>query len=276
MMVTDASATHRSGAPTHRDIRSALPEGCLRGSLTQATAIFLAVALAYGSSFAGVLWADALAAKLAFSLANGLFIGLLFIIGHDCCHGSFTLYARLNAVLGRIAFLPSLHTFVCWELGHNRLHHGWTNLRGKDYVWTPFSVEDFYRWPAWRRVLERFYRSPLGVGWYYAIEIWWKRLLFPPAHEAAKLRRFAYGCDRGAVLCFFVAEIALVTWLAPAGEWGATMLLAVVLPQAIWHWLMGFVIHLHHTHPRVVWFDDEAEWSIFAVQVRGTVHVVFP
>ena len=39
---------------------------------------------------------------------------------------------------------------------------------------------------------------------------------------------------------------------------------------------MAFVIFQHHTHPRVRWFDNEAEWSYFQSQIGGTVHVKFP
>jgi omega-6 fatty acid desaturase (delta-12 desaturase) len=57
---------------------------------------------------------------------------------------------------------------------------------------------------------------------------------------------------------------------------GIDAALAVLVSQAIWDWLMGVAILLHHTHPRVCWYDDPDEWAFFAAQVRGTVHVEFP
>ena len=39
---------------------------------------------------------------------------------------------------------------------------------------------------------------------------------------------------------------------------------------------MGFATFQHHTHPRVVWYADEGEWSFFRSQVQGTVHVEMP
>ena len=60
--------------------------------------------------------------------------GRLFEVGHDACHGSYTPNANFNRWIGRLAFLPSLHVFSLWRFGHNVLHHGYSNLRGKDFV----------------------------------------------------------------------------------------------------------------------------------------------
>jgi hypothetical protein len=35
----------------------------------------------------------------------------LFVIGHDACHGSLTASRLLNALIGRMAFVPSAHSF---------------------------------------------------------------------------------------------------------------------------------------------------------------------
>src|ERR1700738_4314392 len=53
----------------------------------------------------------------------GAAIAMLFVVGHDACHGSFTASQRLNLWIGRIAFLPSLTPFRAWEFGHNQTHH---------------------------------------------------------------------------------------------------------------------------------------------------------
>jgi omega-6 fatty acid desaturase (delta-12 desaturase) len=39
---------------------------------------------------------------------------------------------------------------------------------------------------------------------------------------------------------------------------------------------MGFVSYLQHTHPRVAWYNREDEWSFYHVQLKSTVHIVFP
>src|SRR4029079_17404395 len=61
-----------------------------------------------------------------------------------------------------------------------------------------------------------------------------------------------------------------------AGELAAVAALGVAVPFLAFTWLMGFATFQHHTHPRVLWYDDESEWSYFRSQVQGTVHVEFP
>jgi hypothetical protein len=58
-----------------------------------------------------------------YSAAFRLLIVALFVIGHDACHQSYTSSRFLNHVVGRIAFLPALHSFSLWDREHNHRHH---------------------------------------------------------------------------------------------------------------------------------------------------------
>jgi omega-6 fatty acid desaturase (delta-12 desaturase) len=53
-------------------------------------------------------------------------------------------------------------------------------------------------------------------------------------------------------------------------------LAGVLWPFAVWNWLMGWAIFEHHTHPRVPWYAEEAEWRAAEAQSRCTVHTVMP
>ncbi|MEO8597163.1 MAG: fatty acid desaturase [Candidatus Solibacter sp.] len=198
-----------------------------------------------------------------FGCAEGVAIAMLFIVGHDACHGSYTAHRALNGVLGRVAFLPSLTPFRTWELGHNQTHHVYTNLKTRDVVWTPFSKAEYDRLPPVRRALEHLYRSAPGVGLYYAIEIWWHHLWRP----------LEPGNRRDCALCWGYA--LAVSLLALRSGWQA-WLVAVVFPLVLWNWLMGWAIYEHHTHPEVPWFDNEEEWRAAGGQLACTVHIVLP
>jgi omega-6 fatty acid desaturase (delta-12 desaturase) len=54
------------------------------------------------------------------------------------------------------------------------------------------------------------------------------------------------------------------------------IVVVALLPFLAFSWLMGFATFQHHTHPRVIWYANEQDWSFFRSQVEGTVHVVFP
>ena len=152
--------------------------------LSTRTTLWALVLLAFDyalllTALAGTVWLAAGWAKLLSGLAAGFVTGRLFVIGHDACHQSLTPHRRLNKWLGRLAFLPSLTPYSLWDIGHNVIHHGYTNLKGVDFVWAPLTPTEYAALTPFARFKERIYRSGLGPGLYYMSEIWWKRLFFP-------------------------------------------------------------------------------------------------
>lgn len=226
---------------------------------------------------AATVWLTAVWAKLLAGMAAGFVIGRLFIIGHDACHQSLTPHRRLNKWLGRIAFLPSLTPYSLWDAGHNVVHHGYTNLKGVDFVWAPLTPAEFAALPAGQRLLYRIYRSGFAPGLYYLIEIWWKREFFPSSRHMPT-RRPIFVKDSALVAAFGVAWIGLMAWLASAtGQslW-LTLLMGFVVPFFFWNSMIGFVVYVHHTHTRVSWHDDKAAWTRAQPFVSTTVHLTFP
>lgn len=204
-------------------------------------------------------------------------IARLFVIGHDACHQSLTDSRRLNKWLGRIAFLPSLTAYSLWEVGHNVVHHGFSNLKGRDYVWEPLTLAEYQALSPRKRLMERIYRSGLGFGAYYLISIWWDKLYFPNA-RVMPTRRPIFTRD-----CLLVTGFAAV-WIAGLVA-GALALGHAVLPIVLagfvvpflgWNMLMGFVVYLHHTHPDVVWYNDKDSWSAEQGYLTSTIETTLP
>jgi omega-6 fatty acid desaturase (delta-12 desaturase) len=225
-------------------------------------------------AIASLLVVDSWWIRVFASLVAGLWIARLFVIGHDACHGAYTPSKVLNGWIGRIAFLPSLTPYSLWDVGHNLAHHGFTNLKGRDYVWTPYSPHEFARLPWSRRILEHIYRSGVGQGFYYMVEMWWKKLYFPSRKHVGH-RRVSYFWDCVLVSAFGAAWIGgLVTWSVYSGRslW-AILLFGFCIPFFVWNCLMGFVIYVQHTNPRVAWYERRDEWSANAGYATTTVHV---
>ncbi len=224
-----------------------------------------------------VVAASSLTIKLLAAAISGLAIARLFVVGHDACHQAFFSNRTANRIVGKLVFLPSLTPFSLWEAGHNVSHHVYTNLKTHDFVWTPFSPEEFKALPVWRQKLERFYRSGYGFWAYYGIEIWWRKMMFPSAHEVP-LRRPAFFSD-SLLVCAF-ALIWLGALVAAAYATGQSVLLLIacgfLLPQMVWQLLMGAVIYFQHTHPSIAWFDNTEEWETTREGLSGTMLVSFP
>jgi omega-6 fatty acid desaturase (delta-12 desaturase) len=202
---------------------------------------------------------------------------VLFVIGHDACHGSLTPHARLNRFIATCSLLPALHPYSTWKHTHNGIHHGWTNVRGKEVVYVPFSLGDYGELPRWRQAAERFFRSPLGIGFFYFCAVYLPHELLPNRERGPRGRAWnAFQWERALVATF--AASALLLTLSLSTTCHRPLLLSAVcttvLPGVIYFGLMSFVTYIHHTHPRAPWFD-ERDFDYFGI-VRATVHVEFP
>ena len=119
-------------APTIANVLRSLPNE--RATHRNALGVSLVVVAvgAWGALFTLTLAVDALWLKCLYATLLGMTTGVVFVIGHDTCHGSLTSSARFNRVATWLLFLPSLHPATSWEWGHNRMHHSWTNLITKE------------------------------------------------------------------------------------------------------------------------------------------------
>ena len=216
--------------------------------------------------------------NLPAAVMNGLFIGLIFIIGHDTSHGAFVPGRRLNQILTRIAFIPCAHSASLWDLIHNRTHHQRTNLKGVDYAWVPTTKAEYEAMNPVRRWLERAYRGPFGPFLYYYIEFWFTRAVLPTASDS-RLEWRKHVPDTLFVLTALVLTLAGIAWLgttlAPARSLWLTMTLGWFIPFSVWNYLISLTTYMQHTHPSVPWFNNEREWSLYDGNVRGTAQVDF-
>jgi omega-6 fatty acid desaturase (delta-12 desaturase) len=290
-MLTAAAAEDRASHPPGREpsvkaTRDVLPEGSRSRSMATGVAYFTSTAFIYLVTLSLAATADSWPPRIAFAIANGLTAGMMFIVGHDACHGSLTPSSKVNGWLGRAAFLPAWHPFASWEYSHNTLHHGFTNLRGKDPVYCPLTLEEFRALSRARQWLERVSRSWFGMLPLYLVTIWWPLEINPRGEHRRRIaRRRSFVLDRALVGLFIVLETATLIGLQGGGLRAGTLTIGaaaaragfvVVAPFLSFAWLMGFATFQHHTHQRVIWYADEAEWTFFRSQVEGTVHVVFP
>ena len=231
----------------------------------------------FSALMVGTVAFEAWWAKLLSALAAGFMIGRLFIIGHDACHQSYTPHRGLNRWLGRLAFLPSLTPYSLWEVGHNVVHHGYTNLKGVDFVWAPLTKEEFEALSPARRRMERIYRSGWGPALYYLIEMWWLRMFFPRKTYMGT-RRAVFVWDGVCVVATAALWVGALVAAASATGQSVWLLLGVgfAVPFLFWNAMIGFVVYVHHTHTAVQRHDDKAAWARAAPFVSTTVHLTFP
>src|SRR5262249_11987150 len=101
--MTRSRLGRRSALFTLSALRRALP-----------LALFLVVLSRWGGTVFAILASNRVSA-LALVPACGILIVMLLVIGHDAGHQSYTSSRLINHVIGRIAFLPALHSFSLWD-----------------------------------------------------------------------------------------------------------------------------------------------------------------
>ncbi len=91
----------------------------------------------YLTSFAGLyLWmlfgGLSGAALLGSALALGFLVAMIgFNVGHDALHGAMSSSSRVNKILGHSFTLLGANPYL-WQIGHNTIHHTYTNIPGHD------------------------------------------------------------------------------------------------------------------------------------------------
>lgn len=230
--------------------------------------------LTYAVGLSGFLFVPSLGLRLAFLPVMGFAMARLFGIGHEALHRNFTGNPRLDWGIGYLAMLPTLHPMGPVTRGHVRLHHGFTNVKGRDPQWCPLSKAEFDRLSRIGRALERAYRSVFGFGLYWSVEIVLRGLLLlrsrgavDPDPTASRFHR-----DRAVTASFVVFSIAgWGLWGYRAGP-GATIAIlgGFVVPLAIAHWLIGMTTYFQHTSPRIAWYRHPDDCTFFDNQVTGT------
>ena len=101
---------------------------------------------------------------IALALPTGALLVRVFIVQHDCGHGSFFASPRANRWVGRLCSLITLTPFANWARQHSQHHGNWSNLdrrEGADLYSACLTVREYLALSRWQRLLHRLPRHPL-------------------------------------------------------------------------------------------------------------------
>lgn len=221
--------------------------------------------------------------KFLFGVVVSLICGKFFVIAHDAAHGSFAPSRAANNAIGRVSMAAAFHILDPWKYGHNYLHHGFTNLRDKDFVWRPLSKREYDSAHLTRRLLERIYRHHSGVGFcpYYLIEILFKRMLWPrPGAAGAKASGavdFVVSYSMWSLVIIFLVfgKLLIDGRMDDEAAIAVNMICGFVGPLLYVCWAIGFVVFFNHTHPEIPWFASRDRWNHWDAQLHCTLYVQF-
>ena len=101
---------------------------------------------------------------LALSVPAAALLVRVFIIFHDCCHGSFLPSPRANRVVGYLTGLLTLMPFDLWRRAHLEHHAtvGDLDRRGTGDIWT-LTVREYLNASRPKRLFYRVVRNPFAM-----------------------------------------------------------------------------------------------------------------
>jgi acyl-lipid omega-6 desaturase (Delta-12 desaturase) len=197
------------------------------------------------------------------------FLVRLFMIQHDCGHGSFFRRRWANDWLGRAIGVLTLTAYGHWARRH-AVHHatgGNLDRRGVGDVRT-LTVAEFRRLPARQRLAYRLARHPLvvlGVGPVY---------VFVLKHRLPSAPRTADRDAWGSVLATNLAIVGLAAAAAALIGWREFLLVQAPitwLASTIGVWLFFVQHQFEGTH-----WVREGGWTFHAGALAGSSHLDLP
>jgi acyl-lipid omega-6 desaturase (Delta-12 desaturase) len=227
--------------------------------LAGCAAMYLVLPVSYGLAF-------------VLALPTGILVVRIFILQHDCGHGSFFASPRSNAMVGRMCSLVTLTPFANWRRQHGLHHAAWNNLDriggGSDIYSTCLTVRQYLARTPWQRLLYRLPRHPLIAN-----------VLLPPL-VFVLLYRVPFDMprdwlrERHSVYLTNIVLAALFGTLAALIGW--QQVLAVHLPIMVVASIVGvWLFTLQHRFETAHWTDGR-RWSFVEAALAGSSWLRLP
>ena len=254
--------------PSIIDIKKVVPSHCFRGVLARSM-YFVGKDIVLIAALYGVMLLLErqpirmlyLAAMPVYWFLQGTLMWSVFVLGHDCGHGSFSDHHLLNDVLGTLLHAVLLVPYYPWKLSHRHHHRNTANI-DRDEIFYPIRERDLPRdfkiiYPAFG----------LGISWFmYLFTGYMPRGM---CHFNPFESMFA-----GHVLGCTLSVGAMGGWLAVLAAYARAYGVAAfashyVAPLFVFGSWLVVVTFLHHMDTGVLWYSDD-EWT----NVRGQLSSV--
>lgn len=191
----------------------------------------------------------------------------LFILQHDCSHGSFVPSSTLNHVLGSIFGVFTITPYFKWR--HNHLtHHAWSGnldrrVRGAEFY--TMTVDEYLAASPKERFRYRLYRSPwilLPFGGIFAFAL--SNRWFSSVSGKSRPR------DRISVWATNAAMVLLAYGM------GFRTYLLIYVPIVLLAGTAGLILFYVQHQFEDGYFVHKDEWDHFEAAMTGSSHLVLP
>ena len=209
---------------------------------------------------------------LALAVPTGAFLLRVFIIQHDCGHGSLFRSRRANRIVGWLCSLCTFTPYGNWARQHAQHHAGWNNLDrregGADIYSACLTVREYRALPRGRRLLHRLPRHPLVA------HVLLPPLIFLLLYRVPFDTPRTWAAERRSVYLTNAALLALFGGLVAALGWRPVLL--VHLPVMIVASILGvWLFALQHRFETAHW-TVSGKWRFVDAALAGSSWLDLP
>lgn len=193
----------------------------------------------------------------------------LFIIQHDCGHGSFFKSRAANDFVGRTLSVLTLTPYDSWKRAHAAHHASTGNLdrRGRGDVET-MTVAEYWASGPLKRVAYRLYRNPLVMVLFGAPMNFILLQRLPMGHELRNRQ-----CRRSILLLDLTL---LMAFGLPCAQFGVLPVFGAYLPvMVIASWVGNWLFYVQHQFDRTHW-ERDGDWNFHEAAVVGSSYFKLP
>lgn len=199
-------------------------------------------------------------------LAAG-FLVRIFIIFHDCGHGSFFASQNANHFLGFLSGVLTFTPYFHWRWEHN-IHHatsGDLDRRGTGDVWT-MTVEEYLQSSRWKRFSYRLARNPVILFGLAPLYLFLIQNRIPSLKANKRERHSVYAMNLA--LAAFLTSMCLV-FGTKAFLLLQLMVIAIAGSAGIW------LFYVQHQFDGVYW-ERQENWDYTTAALQGSSFYKLP
>lgn len=203
------------------------------------------------------------------ALPAAVFLARLFMIQHDCGHGSFFRSRLANDMLGRILSVLTLTPYDDWRRSHAKHHAGSGHLdrRGIGDI-DLLTVAEYQALPFRRRLAYRLSRHAFVLLTIGPIYVFILRQRLPSELFQADRRAWTSTLCTNLAITVFVVGIGMLV--------GLDSILFVHLPVTLIAAAIGiWLFYIQHQFENTYWARDP-EWTFHKSAFRGSTHYDLP
>jgi len=204
---------------------------------------------------------------LAVAVAAGGFLIRIFIIFHDCGHGSFFRSQRANHFWGFVTGVLTFTPYHQWRQKH-ALHHatsGDLDRRGTGDIWT-LTVQEYFEAPRWKRLAYRLFRNPFVLFVLLPLYLFLIHQRFP-SPAVGRRERLGVHWTNGALLLIAIAMSMTI---------GIKAYLLIQLPVMMITGTVGlWLFYVQHQFEGVYWKRRE-HWGFAEAALHGSSFYKLP